>query len=347
MMPKRKTSFSSELKEKFPCFRLGRNNFEAECLTCGCRTFVSVDNKGSADLGEVHIATTKHKKAIRVSGGSTSKVTGLFVKPGSQCQDQVAAAEATMAFHSVRHHHSYNSNDCTSKLVSKIFPYSEVSKKYACARTKIEAVVNIVIAPFLIKSILNDIESGEIMYLGVATDGSNHKSTKLFPIVIQYFDWQKGGLQSKLIEVKSTTNECAVTIATEIKKTLTEKGLFEKCVSFTGDNCNTNVGGLRCKETGKNVSAHLKKDKPSLVGIGYAAHILNNCIHHGVNQVSIDIESVIYKVYQHFSISAVRTEALKEYCDFVDINYKKLLSHSATRWLSLYPGLTRLLHILL
>lgn len=343
-MPKRKTSFGSELKEKFPCFRSGRNNFEAECLTCGFGTFVSVANKGSADL-EAHMATTKHKKAIRSSGGSSSKVTDFFVKPGSQCQDQVAAAEATMAFHSVRHHHSYNSNDCTSKLVSKIFPDSEVSRKYACARTKIEAVVNNVIAPFSINSILNDIESGEIMYLGVATDGSNHKSTKLFPIVIQYFDWQKGGLQSKLIEVKSTTDECAVTIATEIKKTLTEKGLFEKCVSFTGDNCNTNFGGLRRKETGNNVFAHLKKDKPSLVGIGCPAHILNNCIHHGVNQLSIDIESVIYKVYQHFSIYTVRTEALKEYCDFVDINYKKLLSHSATRWLSLYPGLTRLLQM--
>ena len=167
----------------------------------------------------------------------------------------------------------------------------------------------------------------------------------LFPIVIQYFDWQKGGLQSKLIEVKSTTNECAVTIATEIKNTLREKGLFEKCVSFTGDNCNTNFGGLRRKETGNNVFAHLKKDKPSLVGIGCPAHILNNCIHHGVNQLSIDIESVIYKIYQHFSIYTVRTEALKEYCDFVDINYKKLLSHSKTRWLSLYPGLTRLLQM--
>ena len=140
-----------------------------------------------------------------------------------------------------------------------------------------------------------------------------------------------------------TTNECAVTIATEIKKTLPEKGLLEKCVSFTGDNCNKNFGGLRRIETGKNVFAHLKKDKPSLVGIGCPALILNNCIHHGVNQLSIVIESVIYKVYQHFSIYTVRTEALKEYCDFVDINYTKLLSHSATRWLSLYPGLTRLL----
>ena len=134
-MPKRKTSFSSELKEKFPCFKLGRNEFEAECMTCGYGTFVSVANKGSADL-ESHISTTKHKKAIRAgSGGSSSKMADFFVKPGSQCQDQVAAAEATMAFHSVKHHHSYNSNDCTSKLVSKIFPDSEVSKKYACART--------------------------------------------------------------------------------------------------------------------------------------------------------------------------------------------------------------------
>ena len=73
--------------------------------------------------------------------------------------------------------------------------------------------------------------------------------------------------------------------------------LFEKCVSFTGDNCNTNFGGL-ARRKGHNVFSRLKNDVPNLVGIGCPAHILNNCLHHGTNQMSIDIESIIYKTYQ-------------------------------------------------
>ena len=42
-------------------------------------------------------------------------------------------------------------------------------------------------------------------------------------MIIQYFDWRKGGLQSKLIEF---ANETADTIATYVKDTL-KKNVFE------------------------------------------------------------------------------------------------------------------------
>ena len=92
-----------------------------------------------------------------------------------------------------------------------------------------------------VKYVLNDIQEHGIMYLRVATD---YQSTKLFRIVVQYFHWKHGGLQSKLLEVKSTTNKASLTIANEVKETVTKMGLFEKCVSFTGDNCNPNFGSL-------------------------------------------------------------------------------------------------------
>ena len=55
---------------------------------------------------------TKHKKAF--SGETSSaNVTDNFSKPGTQTEDNVAAAQATMAFYTVKHHQSYKSNDCT------------------------------------------------------------------------------------------------------------------------------------------------------------------------------------------------------------------------------------------
>ena len=93
-----------------------------------------------------------------------------------------------MAFHTVKHHQSYKSNDCTSHLMRKLFPDSNILKKYSCAWTKVEAIVNNVLFPMTVKYVLNDIQELGIMYLRVATDGSNHQSTKLFPIVVQYFN---------------------------------------------------------------------------------------------------------------------------------------------------------------
>ena len=86
---------------------------------------------------------------------------------------------------------------------------------------------------------------------------------------------------------------------------------------------------------------HLKDEVSALVGVGCPAHILHNCLHHGVNQMSLGLQSIIYKTYQHFCVYTVHTEELKDYCVFVEIESKKLLFHSVIRWLSLYPSLCR------
>ena len=61
--------------------------------------------------------------------------------------------------------------------------------------------------------------------------------------------------------------------------------------------------------------------------------------------MDVDIDNIIFKIYQYFHIYTVQTKQLKENCDFIDIEYRKLLSHSKTRWLSLFPGITRLIQM--
>ena len=42
--------FSDKLRQKYPCFKKERSDFEAECVNCGYGTFISVANKGSVGL---------------------------------------------------------------------------------------------------------------------------------------------------------------------------------------------------------------------------------------------------------------------------------------------------------
>ena len=53
-MPKRKSKFTEELQQKYSFFRKGRDEFEAESITCGYGTFVSVANKGKLSL-DMHV----------------------------------------------------------------------------------------------------------------------------------------------------------------------------------------------------------------------------------------------------------------------------------------------------
>ena len=91
-------------------------------------------------------------------------------------------------------------------------------------------------------------------------------------------------MQSKLIEVQNTPNGTSDTIANLVKEALVKIGIYAKCVAFTGDNCNTNFCGASRKK-GNNVFSKLRDDNPDLIGVGCPAHITNNCIHHGANQL--------------------------------------------------------------
>ena len=101
-----------------------------------------------------------------------------------------------------------------------------------------------------------------------------------------------------------TTN----TIAEYVKDTLEKSRLAKKCMAFTEDNCNTMFGGLRHNEHGSIVFAKSVHHSPS--GVGCPSHLLNNCIHHGADQMSVNIKNSINKI-QCFSI----------YCSLLPINF--------------------------
>ena len=63
-MSKRKSKFTEKLQQKYPFLRKRRDEFEAECITWGYGTFVSVANKGKLSL-DMHVDSSKHKKAVR------------------------------------------------------------------------------------------------------------------------------------------------------------------------------------------------------------------------------------------------------------------------------------------
>lgn len=118
---------------------------------------------------------------------------------------------------------------------------------------------------------------------------------------------------------------------------LSEFNLKEKYIAFTGDNCNTNFRGINRKGK-QNVFLKIKEQlAESLIEKGCPDHILNN-VTYANTVLFIDLESIIFWVWNYFSIFTVRTEWLKEFCDFVEIEYRSQLKHSALRWLSLFPA---------
>lgn len=242
-MPKRKCTFNDDLQKKFPTFR--KVKFQWEVLCTICDTKISIANKGATDIID-HSNTMKHKTKISCQAGTSSMDT--YVKKSASDNDCIRTAEGVMAFHTVIHHLSFNSLDCTNALNKLLFCESNTAKNMTCNRTKATAIVNNVLAPLSITELMNDLEN--VAFVSVSTDASNHGSTKLFAIIVQYFDYHKKGVTSKLLEIETANNETSDTISELIIKQLNKFNILTKCIAFSGDNCNTNFG--RRQRTGTN-----------------------------------------------------------------------------------------------
>uniref|UniRef100_A0AAQ6A1P8 HAT C-terminal dimerisation domain-containing protein n=2 Tax=Amphiprion ocellaris TaxID=80972 RepID=A0AAQ6A1P8_AMPOC len=332
-MPKRKSRLTTELLEQYSFLRKVSGNENAAFCSL-CKSEFSVSHGGKADV-QSHSKTSKHKRWEQAGSSSVS----AFYGPAAAGDQELkrAAQEATFAYHLVRHNQSFRSMDCTAGLIRKFY-----DQRFTCARTKAEAIITNVIAPHAMDLLKEDI--ADASFISVAADTSNHKAVKLVPVVIRYFTLIRG-VSVKILKFASLPGETSTLLFNEVQRSLSAFDLMDKVVGFCADNTNTNFGG-KARRGQNNVFYKLDQATPcSLVGVGCAAHIVHNAVQSAADTLPCDIENFVVKVFGYFHIYTVRTEELKDFCDFVEVEHATLLGTSRTRWLSLGPAVERVLKL--
>lgn len=66
--------------------------------------------------------------------------------------------------------------------------------------------------------------------------------------------------------------------------------------------------------------------------IGCPAHVLHNTLSTAAHVLTVNIETIVVKTFKYFSIYTVKTEKLKEFCEYVGVAHKNLLSYVVIRW---------------
>lgn len=295
MAPKRrKCVFNDELKSKYTFIKASTNNDNSEVECVKCRSIFSIANSGKTDI-ENHIQTVKHKRAMSAAIASMSVTSYFKKKQFEDAERKLAAAEGLWAYHTVMHNHSFRSMDCTCKLIKTCF-----DARFTCSRTKCEAIVTDVLVPYAKQLLEEDLDAAN--FISIYSDASNHKEVKLIPIIKRYFSYQYG-IHVKILEVRDLPGETSDIVTDYILEVLKKYRLDTKVLGFCADNTNTNFGGMR--RSGKNnIFTKLKSNLGGreLVGIGCAAHILNNAIQTAADRVPIDVQTFITKFYSYFYI---------------------------------------------
>jgi hypothetical protein len=333
---KRKCSFNdSWLKmENFKNWlsKLPYDDGLAKCSLCS--SVFSVKSSGVGDVNR-HASSETHKTNLKNSNVSTT-ITSFLVKKNSTEETNVICAEVVRTFHSIRHHHSYRSAECTISLNHKLFPDSNIVKKIHCARTKTISIAENILAPHSIENHVTRLISNDQIF-SISTDASNRGNLKMFPIVIQYYTVDEG-LVNFVLDLFEDPKETAKDIYNNLKNSLKSNNLkVENILSYGADNASVNYGKH------KSVFVNLQNENSYLIKGNCNAHILHNTAQHGLYQLPLDIDNLVKKIYAHFSTSAKRIDALKDCYKYTDEEYSKPLRHANTRWLSLCEALKRLI----
>ena len=176
---------------------------------------------------------------------SAGNISSYFVTHNDDTESRkIAAIEAVIAYHGVRHDQSFRANDCLSKLIK-----TTVEPKFSSARrpTKSQAIICNVLAPHVMTEVIEDLHEAKSVTLSL--DASNKKDIKLFPIVVRYF-LPNREIVDKIIDFVFLPGETSDLQCDMLKKVIQKFNLRNKIVALCPDNTNTNFGG--CRRLGKN-----------------------------------------------------------------------------------------------
>ncbi|CAM4758191.1 unnamed protein product [Rotaria magnacalcarata] len=309
------------------------NKYFAHCSIC--KSNFSISN-GGVYLINRHIEFANHKRFAEIQAKKNSRSICDFIPPSSALT-KLTAAELSLVYHGVRHGYSYISQSCTVDLLKKIFNESEIGQNISCGKTKARELSVNVLAPFFTSKLIQQIAQSS--FYSLSFDGSNKGTIKMFPFIINYFTIQCGIVRSAL-EIVEQPRETAQNIVDTLRDLLKKHNLdIQKLTSIGADNTNTNYG------RNHSVFTILQLEVVNLLKGNCFCHVLSNSVKVSHQHLPVDVETYLSQLYSHFNSSSKRIAELKEYFEFVEIEYLRLLQHIKIRWLSLYNSIDRLLKV--
>lgn len=114
--------------------------------------------------------------------------------------------------------------------------------------------------------------------------------------------------------------------------------LWFNFIFFMFDNCSVMIGKNNL------VVIRIKEKIFFVFDFGCVCYLVNFCVVVGVKVLVLFIEDFFIEVFFYFYYSFNRKEKYKEFLEFIDIEFIKILKYCSIRWFSLEKCVDRLLY---
>ena len=241
-----------------------------------------------------------------------------------------ATSNVPMAFH-----------DHLSPTIRKVFPDSKIALKYHSASTKATCILNEAVAPTLISDLL---ENMRVHPFSISIDGSNDSDLeKMNPITVRIYDCKCNMIVNRFLNMCTTTSATAEGIYTAMNTTLQNllscPNPWSLCTAVGVDNTSVNIG-IR-----DSIKTRVLRQNPAVYFNGCPCHIIHNAAQKAGESFTgvsgFDVEEFVIDLFYWFDKSTKRKNGLQSYCTFCNQDYRSIVKHVSTRWLSLEVAVQR------
>ena len=315
---------------------------DTESVECTlCRSVVKINHGGQNDILK-HLSVNKHKRAVELIESKEGMEAFLGKRKPKKKKDvddmSTTNAESLFLKFLIEHNIPLSASDHSGELFAKMFPDSDIAKTYASKRTKSTCIMNSFGEE--LSDCLASICSSQPF--SIATDGSNDSgSESLYPIVVRYFNEEKGEILTELLTLASCAERSTgENIFNILNQELTKRNIsWDNCLSFGCDNANVMIG------LNKGVAGFIHSVNSKVQIQGCPCHLLHIAAKNGSKKLSADIESILIDIYFYFDKSTKRQQEFISLCKETGEIVRKILKHGPTRWLSLNNCNSRLLEL--
>uniref|UniRef100_H3AC39 HAT C-terminal dimerisation domain-containing protein n=1 Tax=Latimeria chalumnae TaxID=7897 RepID=H3AC39_LATCH len=303
------------------------------CEYCACDFFIS--HGGIHDV-MVHPKTAKHRSNAKLnrSLSSSSGLKNTWANPHNPVNDGAIKAEVLFQGFVLQHNLPFAVNDGFNKLVARMFPDSDIAKRYAMGSHKGKSSYSLYWERKSEKNCYQTLEK-----YSLSTDGSSDNDDKYFPILATCED-SEGLTGTRFLDMP--TVNYAKNIAEIVEKYLSTSGLsLSNGAAFVSDNASAMIG----KHRGVPNLLQEKRSGGKIYGVGCACHLAHLAAKQGAKALSFDPQDFLVDLFYHFDKRAKQKEMLREDISFCNETIRKVLKRVSTRWLSMSCTLERVLEI--
>lgn len=232
-------------------------------------------------------------------------------------------------------------HDQLSPAIRCFFPDSKIATKYHSASTKATCMLNLAIAPELKKSLVENMKAHPF---SVCIDGSNDTALeKMYPLAVRIYDTNVGRVVTQFLDMctlRSATAEAVYQVMDGVLSSLLElANPWSMCTSLGVDNTSVNTGVRNSLKT------RIVQRNKAIFFNGCPCHVIHNAAQKSGIAFStccgFDAEEFAVDLYYWFDKSTKRKNELRSYNLFCDQEYRGMIKHVSTRWLTLELAVER------